>query len=136
MPKSEFPFRYRIRNWPEHNRALVKRGELTLWFDEDAIAGWRHRDPSDGPGRPKVYADAAIQCAMVPKLVFHLSLRSSQGFLRSLVELLALDLPVPDYTTVSRRQGALGVRPPMRPYGAASASRCGRDRAEVYGAGE
>jgi len=89
MPKREFTFRYRIRNWPEYNRALVKRGELALWFDEEVIAGWQHGGPSDGPGRPKVYADAAIECALVLKSVFHLSLRSTQGFLRSLVELLA-----------------------------------------------
>ena len=38
MPKREFAFRYRIRNWPEYNRALAKRGELTLWFDEEAVA--------------------------------------------------------------------------------------------------
>ena len=29
--------RYNIHNWSDYNRALVKRGSLTLWFDEKAV---------------------------------------------------------------------------------------------------
>ena len=65
MGKSDYTFRYKVRNWPEYNRALVKRGQLTLWFDTEAVAAWRHPGPFEGRGRPKVYADAAIQCALV-----------------------------------------------------------------------
>jgi hypothetical protein len=32
--------RYRLRNWKEYNAALRRRGSLTLWMDEQAIAGW------------------------------------------------------------------------------------------------
>ena len=41
------------------------------------------------------------------KSVFHLSLRATQGFLESVVKLMGIELPVPDYTTVSRRQAGL-----------------------------
>jgi len=37
MGKSDFIFRYRVRNWPVYNRALVGRGNLTLWIDEQAV---------------------------------------------------------------------------------------------------
>jgi hypothetical protein len=97
MGKLEFTFRYKIRNWPAYNRALVRRGQLTLWFDERAIAAWRDTTRSNEPGRPKVYADAAIECALILKSIFHLSLRATQGFLRSVVTLMRLELPVPDY---------------------------------------
>ncbi len=50
MGKSDYTFRYRIRSWPEYNRALVNRGRLTLWVDQDAIAAWRYTGPSDGRG--------------------------------------------------------------------------------------
>ena len=70
-------------------------------------------------GAPKVYSDTAIQCARVLKSVFQLSLRSTQGFVSSLLELLRLDLPVPDYSTISRRQSSLAtsltVSPNSRP---------------------
>lgn len=70
------------------------------------------------------------------KAVFHLSLRATQGFLSSVVELMELELPVPDYSTVSRRQQPLAVR--------LSASAVHRARhvvvdatgLKVYGAGE
>src|SRR5215813_11883162 len=107
IPRSVF--RYRIRNWPAYNRALINRGRLTVWFDEHAIAGWRHTEPAAGPGAPRTYADLAIECALVFKSVYHLSLRAAQGFLSSVIDLMRLTLPVPDYSTISRRQGALQV---------------------------
>jgi hypothetical protein len=30
MGKSDFIVRYRVRNWPVYNRALLGRGDLTL----------------------------------------------------------------------------------------------------------
>ena len=98
--KSDFIFRCRVRNWPQYNRALVQRGSLTFWVDQQALDGWRAASPS-GPrgGRPRVYADAAIECALVVRAVFHLSLRATQGFLESVVRLMAVDLPVPAYST-------------------------------------
>lgn len=109
MGKSDYIFRYRVRNWPEYNRALVRRGSITLWIDEKAIASWRNQGSSNGRGRPRIYTDTAIECALVVKAVFHLSLRATQGFLESVVKLMVVDLPVPDYTTVCRRQPELTV---------------------------
>src|SRR5215813_12855868 len=109
MPKSASVFRYRIRNWRDYNRALINRGRLTVWFDEHALSAWRNTEPRQGPGAPRLYSDLAIECALVFKSVYHLSLRAAQGFLSSVVELMKLTLPIPDYSTVSRRQGALQI---------------------------
>src|SRR6187399_1027239 len=115
MPTSPSVFRYQIRNWRAYNRALINRGRLTVWFDEQAIAAWRNTEPAAGPGAPRVYADLAIECTLVFKSVYHLSLRAAQGFLSSVVELMKLALPIPDYSTVSRRQGVLAVRSTVTP---------------------
>jgi hypothetical protein len=88
MIKIDYIFQYRVRNCPEYNRALVARGQLTFWFDEAAIAGWRNTELRSGPGTPRIYSDTAIQCALVLKSVFHPSLRATQGFLGSVVELM------------------------------------------------
>ncbi len=109
MNRSDFIFKYRVRNWPEYNRALVGRGSLTLWVDEQAAAAWRNGQVSGRRGRPRIYTDTAIECALTVKAVFHLSLRAAQGFLESVVRLMGVELPVPDYTTVSRRQAGLDV---------------------------
>ena len=33
--------RYRVRNWREYEAGLTRRGDLTLWLDETAMAGWQ-----------------------------------------------------------------------------------------------
>ncbi len=53
MRKNDYGFRYRGRNWRDYNRALVARGRLTFWFDDDAIAGWRNTELRSGPGTPQ-----------------------------------------------------------------------------------
>ena len=51
--------KYRIRNWKDYNRSLVKRGNITVWFSEDAINKW-HAAPTGKHGRPSLYSDDAI----------------------------------------------------------------------------
>jgi IS5 family transposase len=46
--------------------------------------------------------------------VFHQLLRQTEGLVNSLLELMGLDLPVPDHTTLSRRAGTLAVAPQAR----------------------
>jgi len=98
--------RYRIRNWPEYEAGLRRRGDLTIWLSEDAIKSWRE-PPSGEPGGQRIYADLAIEAALTLRMIFHLPLRQTEGFLRSLAQLLELDLPIPDHTTLSRRLGKL-----------------------------
>jgi hypothetical protein len=136
MVKTPQVFRYRIRNWHQYNHALVNRGRLTVWFDDQAIIAWRNTAPAAGPGAPRVYADLAIECALVFKSVYHLSLRAAQGFLASVVELMQLTLPIPDYSTVSRRQGLLAVRSTVTPQRLPRHIVIDATGLKVYGAGE
>lgn len=135
--KSDFIYRYRVRNWPQYNRALVQRGNLTFWVDQQAVDGWRAASGS-GPrgGRPRLYADAAIECALVVKAVFHLSLRATQGFLESVVRLMGVELPVPDYSTVSRRAAKLELELRPAPAGVPRHVVIDTTGLKVYGAGE
>ena len=56
---------YRVRNWAEYNAALVNRGNLTLWVDEEALQAWQYTGPRQR-GAQYVYAEAAIQCVLTP----------------------------------------------------------------------
>jgi transposase len=100
--------RYHIRNWPKYNAALIERGSLTLWVDEEAIKAWRHTGPPQR-GAQYVYADAAIKCVLTLRAVYHLALRATEGLTRSLVTLLQVALPVPSYSTLSRRAAEVAV---------------------------
>lgn len=99
--------KYRIRNWAKYNKALVNRGSITLWFSEAAIEGWLAKNYKK-PGRPKIYSDEAILCALMVKAVHRLPFRALRGFILSLVQLLGLTLPVPCYTRICRRAAELG----------------------------
>ena len=99
--------RYRIGNWPEYEAGFRLRGDLTVWLSEDVINSWRE-PPSGKPGGQRTYADIAIEAALTVRMVFHLPLRQTEGFLRSLAQLFELDLPIPDHTTLSRRLKTLG----------------------------
>jgi IS5 family transposase len=99
--------RYRVRNWAEYEAGLQKRGDLTVWLSDAALDAWRE-PPSGKPGGQRTYADIAIEAAQTIRMVFHLPIRQTEGFLRSVVDLLEVDLPIPDHTTLSRRLKKLG----------------------------
>ena len=98
---------YRIRNWAEYEAGLRRRGDLTVWLSDAALDSWL-APPSGKPGGQPTYADIAIEAALTIRMVFHLPLRQTEGFLRSLARMLEVELPIPDHTTLSRRLTTLG----------------------------
>jgi hypothetical protein len=104
--------RYRIRNWRDYNKALVARGSLTLWLDSRALDKWLSQDCPARPGRRPTYTDLAVECCLLLREVYHLPLRATQGLVRSVLRLLSLALPAPDYSTLSRRARRLHLSLP------------------------
>ena len=72
-----------VTNWPSYDRALVQRGDITMWGSEDALDAWKPR-PSRRRGGQKRYSDTAIETTLTLRLFFNLPLRQTEGFLRSL----------------------------------------------------
>src|SRR5680860_1913346 len=68
--------------------------------------------------------------------VYRLTLRATQGLLTSVMALLQVQLPVPDYTTVCRRRQALEVRLPRRARGEPLHVVVDATAVKVYGEGE
>lgn len=66
-------------------------------------------------GRSDTFSDAAIQFCLMVKGLFGLPLRQTTGMVASLLKLAKLDWPVPDFSTLSRRQKDLKVMIPYRP---------------------
>jgi hypothetical protein len=100
---------YRVKNWREYEKSLRDRGDITLWISQEAIDAWT--PPQTGKrGAQPVYSDVAIETALTFRLLFHLALRQTEGFLGSLLRLMDLDLPCPDHTTLSRRNATVEVR--------------------------
>src|SRR5829696_2485137 len=79
--------RYRVRNWREYEAGLKRRGDLTLWLDEAAMAGWQAPRRTT-PGGQAWYSDAAIELVLILRLVSHLALRQAEAFTGSVLRLL------------------------------------------------
>jgi hypothetical protein len=100
---------YRVRNWKNYNRSLVSRGSLMLWFSNDLAKKWKSKTISFQKGRNKYFSDEVILCALSFKQLFRITLRQTEGLLRSIVQLMKLDLIVPSYTTICRRSKLLKI---------------------------
>ncbi len=88
--------KYRVRNWAFYDRALVRRGDVTVWLSPEAIATWEPAGGGTRGGQLK-YSDLAIETALTLRLIFHLPLRQTEGFLTSIFGMLGLDLTAPDH---------------------------------------
>ena len=104
----QYKTKYRVGNWSAYEQALVQRGDVTLWLSADATDAWRP-SPSGRPGAPKTFSDCAIETALTLRLLFRVPLRQAEGFLRSVLSLMGVDLAAPDHTTLSRRSQSLAV---------------------------
>ena len=102
---------YRVKNWPEYNAGLIQRGDVSIWMDEKMFAS--APETSSQRGRPEAYCDGVIQMLLTLKSVYRLPLRALQGFAMSLRRLALPALPVPNYSTLSRRAKALRVSLPV-----------------------
>jgi len=83
----KYKTKYRVSNWPDYDRSLVERGNLTVWLSPDAIARWNAK-PSGRRGGQRKYSDLAIETALTLRLLLQLPLRHAEGFLRSLFDLM------------------------------------------------
>ncbi|EKF9161622.1 IS5 family transposase [Vibrio cholerae] len=104
MPKP----RYKTNNWKQYNQALINRGSLTFWIDEEAISEWK-QGKQNKRGRPRVFSDLAITTALMVKRIFSMPLRASQGFMDSAFQLAQLPLRCPHYSCISRRAKDVNV---------------------------
>ena len=135
--RHKFPTaRYRVTNWPDYDAALARRGELTVWLTDEAIAACCTLRRLESVAVNRIYSAIAIETELTLRLVFHQPLRQTEKLLRSIAALLDIEIAIPDHTTLSRRGGGLTVLPKS----------CGRDEPlhllidstglKIYGEGE
>ena len=94
--------RYRVGNWQAYERGLRAGGDVTIWFSDEAVSTWTPPPTRCRGGQPRS-SNLAILTALTLRMVFHLPLRQTEGFVASLLRLMGLDLNAPDHTTPSRR---------------------------------
>ncbi len=93
-------------DWKSYNRNLISRGQITFWLSEEALSKWI-APVSHKRGGQTFYSNTAIDVLSVIRFRYQLTLRSTQGFAESLMTLMGVSLPVPNYTTLCRRLSSL-----------------------------
>ncbi|TPA62943.1 IS5 family transposase [Vibrio parahaemolyticus] len=131
MPKP----RYKTTNWKQYNKALINRGSLTFWIDEEAIRQWK-QSKQDKRGRPRQFSDLAITTALMVKRVFSMPLRALQGFIDSVFSLANVPIVCPHYSCISRRAKQVEVSFKPKTRGAIQHLAIDATGLKVYGEGE
>lgn len=127
---------YKVRNWSQYNESLVRRGDVTLWLEEDVIIDWEHENPEPKVGSPFIYSDQAILCLLSLREVFKLTYRQTEGFGRSLVKLMQIQIRIPDYTSLQKRASKLKVALDVKPVSGARDIVIDSTGLKVFGEGE
>ncbi len=123
----------KITNWPEYNKALVNCGSITLWIDDSATEAWHTTELHGGRGRSNQFSDISIETVLMLKGVFNLSLRSLEGFINSIFELMGAPLRSPTYSCISKRAKTVEVNYRRRSRGPIAIDSTGL---KVFGEGE
>ena len=76
------------RNRRAGNKALTRRGSLTVWFDPDMA--WAAK-PTGKRGRQSVCSAAAVQTCLTMKVLFGMALGQTTGVVESLLRRAGLD---------------------------------------------
>jgi len=100
--KPKYKKKYKVTTWKEYEQSLCNRGALTFWISLSVIKSWKPRT-TKRKGRKQRFSDQTIETILSLRLIFHLPLRQTEGFVTSIFQLMKLKFPVPDHTTLSRR---------------------------------
>ncbi|MBR9856650.1 MAG: IS5 family transposase [Gammaproteobacteria bacterium] len=128
--------RHNISNWRQYNRALINRGSLTLWVDEQAIEQWHCHQHHGRRGRGFQYSDSAIETALMLKAFFGLPLRALEGFINSIFQLMDVPLTSPGYSSISKRAKTVDVKYRLPSKGAVTHLVIDATGLKVFGDGE
>ncbi len=126
----------KISNWSAYNNALVNRGSIMFWIDDEAIDGWHCQTHHGGRGRGFLFSDIAIETALTIKAVFSLPLRATEGFLNSIFRLMDVPCRSPGYSCLSKRAKTVEINYKRRSRGPIAHVVVDATGLKIYGEGE
>ncbi len=65
----KYKTKYRVTNWQEYESGLRSRGDVTIWFSEDARDAWTPPKNGRCGGQPR-YSNLAIVTALTLSMSF------------------------------------------------------------------
>lgn len=80
-----------------------------MWFPDGFEQDWLNTEKHGGRGASATYTDGCIELCLMLRHVYRLALRQTRGFVQSILSLMRLKLPVPCFSTLSRRASPLEI---------------------------
>lgn len=128
--------KYTVTNWPDYNKSLENRGNITFMISDEVISNW-YSNSVPQQGAQERYSDTCIEAIMMFKTVFRLPYRQARGFTLGILKLMQLDyLDVPSFTQVNRRFRSLNITPFDIPVTGSITIAIDSTGVKVYGEGE
>jgi hypothetical protein len=106
---------FKLKNWSMYNKSLVERGNVNFWLPENIGNKWSHNIVIKQKGGQKKYSDLSIMTCLIIRTIFNLTLRSTEGFVQSILDINYTGLKCPDYSIISRRAQSLDIEIPHLP---------------------
>lgn len=131
---------YKVRNWSEYNKALIKRYDIAVWIEQGIAKVWEEtieEGKERKRGGQRKFSEQAMDCLATLKEVFKLTYRGAQGFGQSLlVGVMGLEIQIPYFSTIQRRRKHLQITLPTKTDGGKIDIVFDSSGLKVYGEGE
>jgi hypothetical protein len=118
-----------MTNCAKYDESLRRRGDLTVWISEEALALWAAA-PRTVPDGKAVYSDLTIELCLTFGMALKQPLRQAQGLMRSIAELLGVDRGAAFLDHVTQGQWTELASQNSIQEGQTRSTRCGRHRAK------
>ncbi|NES79907.1 transposase [Okeania hirsuta] len=100
------------------------------------IEQWLNQNKTGRRGASNTYSNVAMELMATIVTLFSLAGRQIEDFLESIFELMGIDLPVPDHSTLCRRLSKLNINIPILPATETMHLVLDSTGVKVYGEGE
>lgn len=99
----------KVCNVAEYNESLKQRGRVFHLFHE-ATRVWLDKEVLKKDKCKNIYSNQLIEILAVLRYLFKYPYRQLEGVLEEYINLMKLDLPVPDYSTLCRRMAKMCLK--------------------------
>lgn len=103
------PIKMKVCNAADYNDSLKKRGRIFHLFDE-ATRVWLDKSVLKKDKCKNIYSNQLIEILATLRYLFKYPYRQLEGVLEDYINMMRLDLPVPDFSTLCRRMAKMRLK--------------------------
>lgn len=107
MSRATMGTRYKPKDWKSYTDGKRREGNIFILISPDIAEWWYANHNEKKRGKPTLFSETSIETCLMFRQFLDKPLRQTQGYLIGLFNKLEIELPIPDYTTLSKRSFSL-----------------------------